>query len=257
MGRGLWHSFSTSGLLLGTLFYAASLTPTLLPRTYLTQGVLSGCSAAAGYGIGVFGGWLWAYMELPQPKGRLLRVAKLAAATGCGVVAVIFLWQAARWQNSIRELMELEPVDTAHPVEVSLIALAVFAILITLARLFRLTLRSVATRVNQFLPGRMSNVVGVIAAAALFWWTVNGVLFRAILRVAEASVQEYDALIEPDAALPTNPLKTGSSASLLAWDKLGRAGREFISSGPTRKDIGAFSGRDALEPFRVYVGLRS
>src|SRR5262249_17384096 len=45
--------------------------------------------------------------------------------------------------------------------------------------------------------------------------------------------------------------------SLLAWDKLGRAGREFISSGPTREDISAFSGRGALEPIRVYVGLRS
>src|SRR5262249_41165027 len=90
MGRRPWHSFSTSGLLLGTLFFAASLTPTLLPRSFLTQGVLAGCSLAAGYGIGVFGRWLWAYMELPQPKGRPLRLAKLAAATGCAVVAVIF-----------------------------------------------------------------------------------------------------------------------------------------------------------------------
>jgi len=71
MGRGLWHSLSTSGLLLGTLFFAASLTPTLLPRSFLTQGVLSGCSLATGYGIGVFASWLWAYMELPQPKGRI------------------------------------------------------------------------------------------------------------------------------------------------------------------------------------------
>src|SRR5262249_28591725 len=38
---------------------------------------------------------------------------------------------------------------------------------------------------------------------------------------------------------------------------LGRAGREFISAAPTRQDISAFSGRRALEPVRVYVGLRS
>jgi Alpha/beta-hydrolase family N-terminus len=126
MRIGLWHSFSTSGLLLGTVFFATSLTPTLLPRSFLTQGVLSGCSLAAGYSIGVFGRWLWAYVELPQPKGRHLRVAKLAAATCCAVVAVTFLWRAARWQNSIRELMKLEPVDTVHPLEVALIALAVF-----------------------------------------------------------------------------------------------------------------------------------
>ena len=75
MGTGRWHSFSTSGLLLGTVFFATSLTPTLLPRSFLTQGVLSGCALAAAYGIGVFSGWLLAYMEVPQLNGRLLRIA--------------------------------------------------------------------------------------------------------------------------------------------------------------------------------------
>jgi uncharacterized membrane protein len=219
--------------------------------------VLSGFSLAAGYGIGVFGRWLWEYMELPQPKGGLRRVVKLTAATGCAVVAVVFLFQAARWQNSIRELMDLEPVDTAHPLEVALIAVAVFAILMALARLFDLTLRFVAIRANRLLPRRVSNVIGVIAAVALFWSVISGVLLRAALRVADASFQEYDELIEPGTEPPTDALKTGSSASLLAWDKLGRAGREFISSGPTREDISAFSGRAALAPIRVYVGLRS
>jgi uncharacterized membrane protein len=243
--------------MVGALLFAASLTPTLLPRNFLTQGVLSGCSLAAGYGIGVFGGWLWAYMELPQPKGRLPRVAKLAAGTGCAIIVVISIWQAVRWQNSIRELMQLEPVDTAHPLEVTLIALTAFAILVALARFFRLTLRFVATRVGRLLPRRVSNVIGVIAAAALFWSIINGVLFRGALRIADASFREYDALIEPEIEPPTNPSKTGSAASLLAWDKIGRAGREFISSGPTRGEISAFSGRAALEPVRAYVGLRS
>jgi len=257
MGRGPWHSFSTSGLLLGTLFFAASLTPSLLPRSFLAQGVLSGCSLAAGYGIGVFGRWLWAYMELPQPKDRLLRVATLAAATGCALVAVISLRKAARWQNSIRELMQLEPVDTAHPFEVVLIALAVLAILVALARLFQLTLRFVAIRVDRFLPRQVSHVIGAVAAVALFWAVINGVLFRAALGVADASYREFDKLIEPETEQPIDPLKTGSSASLLAWYDLGRAGREFISSGPTREEISTFSGRSSLEPIRVYVGLRS
>jgi len=257
MGRGPWHSFSTSGLLLGTLFFAASLTPSLLPRSFLAQGVLSGCSLAAGYGIGVFGRWLWAYMELPQPKDRLLRVATLAAATGCALVAVISLRKAARWQNSIRELMQLEPVDTAHPFEVVLIALAVLAILVALARLFQLTLRFVAIRVDRFLPRQVSHVIGAVATVALFWAVINGVLFRAALGVADASYREFDKLIEPETEQPIDPLKTGSSASLLAWYDLGRAGREFISSGPTREEISTFSGRSSLEPIRVYVGLRS
>ncbi|MBO1905440.1 alpha/beta-hydrolase family protein [Microvirga sp. 3-52] len=257
MGRGQWHSVSACGVLLGTLCFAASLTPSLLPRSFLTQGVVSGGSLAAGYGIGVFGRWLWAYMELPLSMGHLRRSLKIAGAIGCGAIALIFLWQAAGWQNSVRELMDLESVDTAYPLEVALIALAVFAALLALARLFRLTLRSVATRANRFLPRRISNVIGVIAAVALSWSILNGILFQVALHVADASFREYDKLIRPETAPPTAPQKTGSSASLLAWDKLGRQGREFISSGPTRGDISAFSGREALEPVRVYVGLRS
>jgi uncharacterized membrane protein len=248
---------STGGLLLGTLFFAASLTPSLLPRTFVTQGLLSGFSFAVGYGIGVFAGWLWAYMELTPLKGRVWRIVTLAAATGCVLVAIVALWNAARWQNSIRELMGLAPVDTAHPFAVSAIALAVFAILIALARFFRTTSRFVAARANRFVPRRVANVVGVVAALALFWTAFNGVLFRAALSVADASFQEYDALIEPETAPPTDPLKTGSGASLLAWDTLGRAGRRFITSGPTRDEISAFTGRAALQPIRVYVGLRS
>lgn len=257
MQTRLWYSFSTGGLLLGTLFFAASLTPTLLPRNFLTQGVISGCALASGYGIGVFGGWLWGYMELPRINDRLLRAVSLVAATGCAVVAVIALSRAAQWQNSIRELMHLEPINTAHPFEVSLIAMAVFAIAIVLARLFRLTLHFVAAGVNRALPGRVSNVIGFIAAVALFWSVINGVLFRAALHVAGASFREYDALIQPVTGPPADALKTGSSASLLVWEKLGQQGRAFISSGPTREAVSTFSGKRALEPLRVYVGLRS
>ena len=257
MGGRLWRSFSAGGLLLGTLFFAAALTPTLLPRSFVTQGVLSGLSLAVGYKIGVFGHWLWTYMELPKPRGRLLWIVKLGATIGCAIVAVIYLWRAAQWQNSIRELMQLEPVDTAHPLEVGLIALVVFTILMALARLFQLTFHSVAIRVNRFLPRRVSNVIGVVAAVALFWSVISGVLFRVSLPVVDSSFQAWDELVEPETTQPTDPLKTGSSASLLRWTELGRRGRQFVSLGPTRKDISAFTGRTAREPVRVYVGLRS
>ena len=85
----LWRSFSPAGLLLGTLFFAASLTPSLLPRTFMTQGILSGCSLAAGYGIGVFGRWLSDYLELPKPRARILRITKLFAIAVCALAAAV------------------------------------------------------------------------------------------------------------------------------------------------------------------------
>jgi uncharacterized membrane protein len=253
----LWRSFSGTGLLLGTLFFAASLTPTLIPRTYLTQGVLGGGVFAIGYGLGVFWRWLWSYMELPVPRARTLRIANLAIAIFCAAVAAAFLWRAAEWQNSNRVLMALEPVTSGHPFKVCAVAAATFAVVLALARLFTLIYRFAAARFRRVVPRRVANVIGVAIALVLFWSLASEVLFRVTLRALDASFQQRDALIEPTAPQPTSALRAGSPASLLRWDELGRAGREFVASGPGARDIGAVSGQAAMEPIRVYVGLRS
>jgi uncharacterized membrane protein len=254
---GLWRSLSGTGLLLGTLFFAASLTPTLIPRIYLTQGVLGGGVFAIGYGLGVFWRWLWSYMELPTPEDRILRIANLVIASLCTATAAAFLWRTTGWQNSIRKLMELDPVTSAHPIKVCAVAAATFVILLGLARLFTLIFRFIAGRFRRFVPRRVANVIAAALALLLFWSIATEVFFRAALRVLDSSFQQYDALIEPTAPQPTSPLKAGSPASLLRWDELGRAGREFIAGGPSARDISAASGRAAMEPIRVYVGLRA
>ena len=252
-----WQSFSAVGLIVGTVFFAASLTPSLLPRTFFTQGVLSGVSLAAGYGVGVFGLWLWDYMELPKPGRRAQGTVKLLASLVCGISAFAYLWQTAEWQNSIRVLMHLEPVDTAHPLRVGLIALVVFTALIAVARLFQFTFRFVSVRLDRIVPIRVSRVVSIAIAVFLFWSTVNGVIFRNALRTADAAFKALDELADVGIDQPADPFKTGSSASLVDWGSLGRAGREFISTGPGRDDIEKFSGVAAVEPVRVYAGLRS
>ncbi|WP_269931337.1 alpha/beta hydrolase [Aminobacter sp. HY435] len=252
-----WYSFSLTGLLIGTLFFAASLTPTLIPRTYVTQGVLSGCSAAAGYGVGFFLRWLWHYLELPELQARILRVSKAVAVAFCAVIGLTFLWRAAEWQNSIRSVMGMEPVDSAHPFEVGAIALVTFVILITLARLFKITLYFVSRRLNRYVPKRVSYVIGTTIAILVFWSAADGIIFRYGLRVMDSSFQRLDALMPPDTTQPTDPDKTGSAASLVRWQDLGRMGRSYIATGPGSADIGSFTGKPAMEPLRVYVGLQS
>jgi len=252
-----WQSFSTVGLLVGTLFFAASLTPSLIPRSFLMQGVLSGFSFAAGYGIGVFGLWLWSYLELPQPSDRNARIIKIAAAVICAAIALVFLWRASGWQNSIRVLMDMQPVDSAHPLQVGAIALATFIVLLAFARLFELTFLFLSGRLRRYVPRRISYVIGIAIAAVLFGTVVNGVIFRYALHVLDSSYQKLDELVEDGTSQPTDPNKTGSAASLLNWEELGRAGRDFVVSGPGRQDLQTFLKRDALDPIRVYAGLRS
>lgn len=250
-------ALSGVGLLLGTLFFAASLTPSLIPRTYVMQGLLAGISFATGYGLGVLWRWLWAYMELPEPGAHMRRSVNLGVFGSCMVVAGLFLWQAADWQNSIRLLMEMEPVDSAHPLKVCAIAVAAFVVLLALARLFGRVVDIVSRHIHRYVPRRLANVLGLVVAVFLFWSLASGVFFRGLLFMMDSSYRQRDALVEPSRPRPESPNRSGSAASLMKWNELGRAGREFIASGPAAEDIEAFTGRSALEPIRVYAGLRA
>lgn len=130
----LW-SLSGPGLLLGALFFAASLTPSLIPRDFVMQGVLGGVSFSIGYGLVALGGAIWVYLGLPRLGPRLRKMVLPASAAVAAVISVVFLAQAAGWQNSIRERMSLEPVHTAHPLEVVAIAVVVLLAIILLAQL--------------------------------------------------------------------------------------------------------------------------
>jgi uncharacterized membrane protein len=52
LGSFLFAAPSLGGTLGGALFWWFSLTPTLLPRSWLSQAVVSGISVAIGYAIG-------------------------------------------------------------------------------------------------------------------------------------------------------------------------------------------------------------
>ena len=250
-------SLSIPGILIGTLFFAFSLTPSLLPRGWVMQGILSGMCFAAGYGIGVSYRWLWGYLELPLPEPGIQRVLLWSAAGICVAVTVGFLWQASAWQNSIRVLMEMEPVDTARPFQVGLLAYLVFALILGVARLFHLTFRLIQARLDREMPRRIANLVALVLAVALFWSVADGVLFQYALRAADTTFQELDAREEADQERPTDQARTGSAASLVAWEDLGRTGRNFVSAAPTAEEITAFAGAQALDPIRVYVGLNA
>ena len=228
-----------------------------MPRSYLIQGILAGGSAAFGYGIGFVLQWLWSYLGLPflsRGAGRRLRNAALLL---CLAVAILSLWWAADWQNSIRLLWGMQPLQTGEPIWLGLIALVFCAILLLLGHLFARTYRVLSRLLDCYVPPRVSRVIGAVLAIALFWSLAEGIFFKGVLRVMDSSLRELDAAMEDNLAVPTDPMKTGSAASLIRWDDLGRQGRRYIASGPSAADIGSFFQGQALEPIRVYVGLNS
>ncbi|WP_409527849.1 alpha/beta hydrolase [Rhizobium sp.] len=249
-------SLSATGVLLALLFFAASLTPSLMPRSWLIQGVLSGACAATGYAFGVFIGWLWRYLELPwfSKQAAPLRATTLLFAI---IVSVVFLWHAVEWQNSIRTLWQMQPQQSADPFRLAGVAAITFAVLLALGWLFQLAASRFSHWLDAIMPRKVSNVLGLTLAIAVFWLVGQGLLVRWALDATDASFQKADALIEPDETPPTSPAITGGPGSLVGWDTLGRQGRAFVSTGPKAEAIGEFWQKPALAPIRVYAGLNS
>jgi uncharacterized membrane protein len=252
---GIGPQPSAAGLVVATLFFAFSLSPSLLPRPVVFQGVVSGLSLALGYALGSLGRWLWSYLGIPLPGPRTERALKRVAAVICIAVATAFLWQASEWQNSVRRLMEMPEVSSVSPLSVALIALVIFGLLLRLARWFHRTFLFLSGGLDRYLPRHVSNVLGIVAAAVVFWGVIDRVFVTYALRLADRISQQVDATVPPDLAPPADPARTGSLASFIAWEDLGHQGRAFVSSGPTAGDLATFFGEPAPAPIRVYVGL--
>ena len=247
-------SFSIPGLILGMGFFCISLTPSLLPRVFVIQGVLSGLVFAVGYGMGKAGYWLWKFMELKDVPGSLSRVADRILGSALILTAVITLSRMTVWQNSIRVKMEMNPIDYAYPLGVLLVAVFTALLVILSLRLLLSTGKKAVALVNRFLPRRISIVLGGIVFAMLLASFVDRVLLKVALRTMDKSFAAMNRLLDNEYDPPDNEIASGSDKSLIAWSDIGRNGKRFISDGPTKEEITAVLGRDALQPIRVYAG---
>lgn len=249
---------SALGIALGALFFAASLTPSMIPRTGLMQGALGGVCLGVGYLIGVTLVALWDWVaERPAPSARAL-TRNLRWATLIALAALIWgLWNVTAWQNGIHLVMGLPPVETARPFTILATALALGGVLILLGRLFWRLKRVVTAQLEPFVPRRIAFASGLVVAGFVFWSLGNDVVLGRLLRFMDDSYAALDALVPPEQAAPQDPLKSGSAASLLSWTSLGAAGRDWVRSGPDAAAITALSGQPALDPLRVYVGLNT
>ncbi len=248
---------SLPALVLATLFFVMSLTPSLVPRDTLVQAMLSGVSLAAGHALGLIYSAIWRGLEVPMLRPAMRRHANRGTAVLCALVSLVALWQASEWQNGVRAVMEMPPVETVRPLSIAAGAAAIFLIIVWIARLSWLVVRKLSDALARVLPGPQALLIAIIVTALLFWNIGNGVLVRGAFTAVDRVYAGLDGVFEDTSPRPESPLKSGAPGSLLDWEELGRTGRAMIAASPDRADIEAATGQAALEPLRVYVGLNS
>lgn len=245
------------GTAVGLVFVWFSLTPSLLPRGPLFQGLVSGAAGATGYGIGVFGVWLVRYMRSVETSPRAPKWAWLSLLVVGVIGQVLMIIYFHVWQDEIRDFMGVPRLTFwDHPLTAVLSLVVLFAF-VEVGQLIRKLVRFLDLKLDRFLPPRVSAVVVVALLLALSIALLNGVVVRVAMSTINRTFAAVNDETDPDFAAPTSVLRSGGPQSLASWESLGHQGRVFVSAGPTVQQLSRFSGKPAVEPIRAYAGLHS
>ncbi|AEF39149.1 alpha/beta hydrolase [Hoyosella subflava] len=264
--HGFWYSLrlDLTGLAMAGLFFAWSLTPSLLPREWQYQGLVSGISLAAGYAAGVLLSWfsrsvIFPLLEWPAPSRKVVWWLRGLVGGATLILMVSALIAAAGWQNEITSLLGMEGTTTTGYLRTGALSLAIAAAIILTARALRVCVRVVGGGIRRLLhlPEPLVNAVGIVVVAAVVITLVDGVLVRGMVTFANSAFSVQNETMDARVIQPTEPERSGSPDSLVPWDTLGRQGRSMVSGGLRAAELETATGRPAIEPIRAYVGLDS
>ncbi|MFF5075797.1 alpha/beta hydrolase [Actinoplanes sp. NPDC000266] len=255
-GRVVRAPLSPTGTVFALVFFCAALTPSLLPRPWLFQGVVSGLTAVLGYGPGAAAGAL--ARRIPhRARPRAVRMFWLVMAVCGPLIGLVFLALGTRWQQELRERLVMPRLETYDLIRIVAVSALTFTILLLLARSLRLATRRLARFAGRWVPKPVAYGIGVLIVAYVVTGVVRGFLGTQLLTVADQTASLANGRTGPNAREPWAPQRSGSASSYVRWPDLGMQGREFIGTGPNTADISAFTGRRAVDPIRLYAGLES
>jgi uncharacterized membrane protein len=253
------------GLALAVGFFCLSLTPSLLPRSWLLQGIFSGVFAAMGYGVGVLAaaacGKVIGWRPRPPRSGR----GRWLLGATAGLAVLVLLYRGSIWQRELYRLTGQEPPARYAYAGVLPVAVAVLAGLIGMARSVRAWSQRLSAAMRSRLPAPVAWSASALTVVIVSAGVVDGSVWDGRLSPANAFFKTVNHETRSGAVRPTSPALSGSPASLVSWASLGRQGRDFVAGAPRVEDLRAFGAAggnaagatEAKQPVRVYAGVDS
>lgn len=176
----------------------------------------------------------------------LVPLAALLYAVGYGSLVI-------HWQNDVRRLVEMEPLEST--------AILMFAATTVMGATIGLFIGSglgiVRGGVHRVLEQRGRRFAGVtsFAAAVIVAVVVVALVLAVGMRAVDSVYADLNDRTTDGIVPPVSALRSAGPGSPVAWDGLGRHGRAFIGGGPDASRIQEVTGEQTLEPVRVYVGV--
>lgn len=243
------------GLAVALLFFAWSMTPSLLPRVWYLQAVATGISIAIGYGLGCLAAWLVRRCGVhPAYSDRTKRIGWWTLAGATAIIVPTFLVLGSWWQQILRDLAGVDRINRANYLLILLLSLLIAGLLLAAARGVRRGIRALTAAGARHVPAPVARVSALLLVLTLGVLVVNGLVYQGLIGLAERSAAVADQSTAEGVEAPQAPERSGSPASAQGWDTLGREGRTFVAGGPSAEQIASVTGRPAMTPIRVYAG---
>src|SRR4051794_31531623 len=244
-----WYGVTVPGAWGALLLGCLSFTPSLLPRSGLGQGVVTGISAALGYGLGVLAAAVrQAFAD--RPAGPPRRWAWPVFGAVAVAVGTVFFLLGRHWQGQLRQLMGMPAEPLGRALLAPLVAIVVCALIVAVARALRGLARTVGRLLSRWMGRRAARALGGLIVGALVVLLVSGVAVEGSFAALDDSFAVANARTAQGVHQPTSGLRSGGPGSLIGWESLGREGRTFIARGPSAAQITEFTGAPAQEPIR-------
>jgi uncharacterized membrane protein len=251
------HSFNFVGIAGGVVLFCFSLFPSLLPRPWLFQALISALAMAIGYGTGTVFSTILRWVIQHEVPVNVKRIAwrGLAVLGPLSVISIVVLH--GTWQQEIQRLIATDKNYPSKLVTTVLVAFIVALLLIEAGRVVVWLAGVIQRRLDKLLPYRLSVILSLALTAYFIVWLVSGLGYSTFVKSMNRAYLSRNTATPPGVLPVSQVERSGSTASVIPWNSLGYQGKQFVASGPTITGLEQFSGRAAKEPIRVYSGLDS
>ncbi|QRJ59444.1 alpha/beta hydrolase [Corynebacterium macginleyi] len=264
---GIVRDLDPWGFIGAAILSTLGLTPSLLPRDWLYQGLVSGLAAGVGYVVGIGVKLLWhrfivskwadKYPWLAASAWESKRYRLFARFASCAFIVwlVGFVIIAVRWQHRLANVFSVPAPSMPSYLLVVPLALAVFTVFLLILRSVIFLVGWLARRFPQRFRSTYRRLGAVSIVAVIVIYTVENIIPGAIVGLGDRVFTAQNADPDPDVQRPTLSERSGSPTSDVDWDGVGLQGSRFLSSGAHKEELEQVTGRPAKEPIRAYAGL--
>lgn len=248
------------GLILAIIFYATSVSPSLLPRRWWWHAFVSGTLMGSGYLIG------WGLETVFFWLGRTLHIQIIVPPALMSFASTLTLVLVGAWAARLvvrshldsrraAEKVGMKPVSTLEYLLGFASSFLMFAFVYQVNEWLRAVYDLGVNILGQWFYQPAAAAVSILGVLLLVFIVSNKVVFKAGLALFSRKAAQLNTTTGGGFDRPTAPELSGSPASLSDWETIGGQGRKFLTLGPSASDIEAVTGKPAMQPIRVYAGL--